>query len=413
MNDINDIHPGKLKRKTRKSNSPSVVDMPSVSSQPSAGNLLGDVLFDADNAVAGSLLDFSETSSSSDSLPEVSLKPVQPEINQPSSPLDQLKSSQTPDPAAPDAETIPSESIAPHRLQKKSPKSKAPQTSENTLPNLDKLQDILNQTRENNQKCLDTLAKLQNTNELNQRKYALSLTIAFAVLAVLTVVGVFIGINLKNNAKSSDLKYKQETYEAALQSQTILQDENDKNRSGADAAFEVYQKIEQGLYEDAVEHFLEIRNKLTHPAETALLEAKIDEIRWKLAENAYHDGVMLYNSSNYEQARDAFVKSQAYKEYTAYSPRLNFYLAMSYYQVGDFEGARNTFAKIFSKLNASDLSPDMDALARYYRAYCAAKTGNESEAYEYFDQFLKKYRYHKFADDAAKQRAKYESARKQ
>ena len=409
MNDINDIHPGKLQRKTRKTNTPSVVDMPATTSQPSTGNLLGDVLFDADSTVTGSLLDLTESATSSEPIPEVTLKPAQPESKAPTSPLDQLKAPQTQDSPSSDTDAAPVESIAPHRLQKKAPKTKASQPAEAPSTNLDKLEEILAQTRENNQKCLETLSKLQTTNELNQRKYALSLTIAFAILAILTVIGVIFGVSLRNNAKSSDIKYKQETYESALQSQSILQDENDKNRAGADAAFEVYQKIEQGLYEDAVEQFLEIRNKLTHPAETALLEAKIDEIRWKLAENAYHDGVMLYNSQNYEQARDAFVKSQAYKEYTAYSPRLNFYLAMSYYLVGDFEGARNTF----SKLNPSDLTPDMDALARYYRAYAAAKTNNESEAYEYFDSFLKKYRYHKFADDATKQRAKYESARKQ
>ena len=46
MNTLSDIHPGKLKRKAKKSPNMSVVDMPVVSGQPSSGNLLGDMLLD-------------------------------------------------------------------------------------------------------------------------------------------------------------------------------------------------------------------------------------------------------------------------------------------------------------------------------------------------------------------------------
>ena len=48
----------------------------------------------------------------------------------------------------------------------------------------------------------------------------------------------------------------------------------------------------------------------------------------------------------------------------------------------------------------------MDANTRYYRAVSAEKTGNDAEAYEQFDQFIKKYRYHKLAEDASKRRTK-------
>ena len=116
---------------------------------------------------------------------------------------------------------------------------------------------------------------------------------------------------------------------------------------------------------------------------------------------------MLYNASNYEQARDAFFKSLSHKENTAYTPRLNFHLAMSLYQLGDFEGARH----YFSRLSPNDLSADMDATARFTRALCAEKLGFDDEAYEQFDAFLKKYRFHKLSDEASKHRAKLEGAK--
>ena len=75
---------------------------------------------------------------------------------------------------------------------------------------------------------------------------------------------------------------------------------------------------------------------------------------------------------------------------------------MALYQTSDFEGARRFFARI----QPGDLNAEMDANTRYYRAVSAEKTGNDAEAYEQFDQFIKKYRYHKLAEDASKRRTK-------
>ena len=420
MNNLNEIHPGKLKRKSKKSTAPSVVDLPAVNDHNSTGNLLGDVLFDSGDALpaASSLLD----NIPQDPIPEeVSLKSPDSTPSQSSSPLDQLHVSikndadentapndDSPRESIAQRESVASrESIAPHKLQKKQNKQKTPEPEPAPL-DLDRLRELLAQSRDINQKCLDSLNQLQNTNIQNQKRYALNLCIAFTILAVLTVIGVIIGVNMRNDAKATDLKYKQETYANAIKAKTILEDEFEKEKRGSAAALEVYQKIEEGLFEESIEKYTQVIDLLTHPAERALLEAKIDDIRWKLAENAYHDGVMLYNASNYEQARDAFYKSLSYKENTAYAPRLNYYYAMSLYQLSDFEGAR----RYFSKINPSDLSPEMDAFTRYYRGICAENLGDETEAYEQFDQFLKKYRYHRLADEAEKHRAKVGSARK-
>ena len=82
---------------------------------------------------------------------------------------------------------------------------------------------------------------------------------------------------------------------------------------------------------------------------------------------------------------------------------------MSLYQLGDFEGARRYFAKI----NSADLSSEMDANTRFYRGISAEKLGDVTEAFEQFDSFLRKHRYHRLADEATKHRAKNESGKKQ
>lgn len=416
MDDLTPITPGKLKRKTKRSPSSaaSVVDLPAVTEYKAHDSILGDALLSPTAAPPTSTPATSEPISPFDAASPALL--LKDDDAQPPSPLDAL-TPQTLHPNRPVATPL-TPSPSPHPIPE-DPASAASATLA-TAPSRERkkitrplpaesvaIEDILAQNREIQQKTLDTLAKLQNANALTERRYGLFLFIAFALLAVVTVVGIVVGIHFQNSAKFNDLKFKHEAYINAVNTKNILEAEFDKEKKGSAAAFEVYQRIEEGLFEESVEKFTAVRNELTHPAEIALLEQRIDEIRWKLAENAYHDGVMLYNASNYEQARDAFFKSLSHKENTAYTPRLNFHLAMSLYQLGDFEGARH----YFSRLSPNDLSADMDATARFTRALCAEKLGFDDEAYEQFDAFLKKYRFHKLSDEASKHRAKLEGAK--
>ena len=413
----------------------SVVDLPAFGSTPSTGNLLGDALFDNDSVLnsRGSdvLSDFKpmeEVKSRTDDVEARSAEQTvlkkeqkeQVELNKSLSPLDMLKNDGNPldnraETSVPEerkmvrveaSDPYSSQSLSSVRRKTLKPRV-AEEVSESNSDDVQKLERVLAQAQDIHEQCLSALTKLQNTNVQNERRYALYLTIAFSILAVLTVVGVYVGVNMHNKSRDNEVKYKSETFQRMVEAKQVAENEFERDKAGSRAAFEVYQCIEQGLFEESVEKFTSVRDILTHPAEIALLEQKIDDIRWKIAENAYHDGVMLFNASNYEQSRDAFLKSLQYKENTAYLPRLNYYLAMSLYQLGDYEGAR----RYFSQINSSDVGSDMDANTRFYRAVSAEKLGDEAEAFEQYDQFLKKYRYHRLADEAVKRRARVESAR--
>lgn len=444
MNDIQPLKPGKLKRKSKRNALTSVVDLPAVGVNAVSGNLLGDAVMnelqgttpEVDDGAACSLVGLTSESTINKSQ-EVNHSDLMDDFQVSesgitlkgefdnelvlSSPLDALRTEKTSDgganefdlPVVDAGKVVKQAELGQSQIVRLSGKKKSakasPVVESCSSAYISQLEDLLEQSREANQKCLDTLAKLQNTNIQNERRYTLNLIIAFSVLAGLTVIGVWVGSSLNSKAKYHESKYRNEAYLNAVTARKILDAEFDREKRGSAAAFEVYQRIEQGLYEESIEKFVEVRDQLTHPAEIALLEQRIDEIQWKLAENAYHDGVMLFNASNFEQARDAFFKSLSHKENTAYSPRLNYYLAMSLFELGDFEGAR----RYFSYINSADLSSDLDAQARYYRAIAAEKLGDEAEAYEQFDQFLRKYRYHRLAAEAAKHRAKVESGRRQ
>lgn len=464
MDDLTTMNPAKLKRRKRSSASTaSVVDLPAVGDAPS-GSLLGDDLI-SDAARAStrshhSLLDLipvardaqpagapAETPSplldnapTDDSLNSklsddkfesqsqmgrknqksnqntednksgerqsiAALKPA-PAVEH-GSPLDALRTDDeinapaAPDPATP---TDPQASVRSLAAQKARRRQTPPpaEPADTPAPIPAKLESLLAQQRDIQTQCIDTLTQLRNTNALNERRYALYLTVGFGILVVVAAVGIFFGVNKQNSAKYQELRFKHEVYTSTLNEKNILAAEYEKEKQGAVAAFEIFKRIENGQLEEAVESFNDTNDRITHPAERALLAHRIDQIRWELAENAFNNGIMLYNDKNFEQARDAFFKSLSLKESTAYAPRLYYFLAMALYQTSDFEGARRFFARI----QPGDLNSEMDANTRYYRAVSAEKTGNDAEAYEQFDQFIKKYRYHKLAEDASKRRTK-------
>ena len=438
---MNDIHPGKLKRKSRKTSTFSVVDLPAVTSTTTTGNLLGDALFDPEPSSPDTrpenllerITDSSDTSDISDSdlfgaqdsdasKRTVQRSDVRSETSlKAASPLDMLKSdedSQLEQFAAGDtsqrkvikidADPASSQSLASVRRKKLKPKDPVVfDEDKDDAQDVVKLEQILRQAQDINQKCLDTLVKLQNTNAQNERRYALYLTIAFSILTILTVVGVYVGVNMHNKSKDSELRLKHDSYQSILEAKKVIEDEFERDKAGSKAAFEVYQYIEEGMFVESVDKFNEVRDTITHPAEIALLEQRIDDIRWKIAENAYNDGLSLFQSNNYEQARDYFLKSLQYKENTSYLPRLYYYLAMSCFNLNDYEGAR----RYFSQIHSSDLNAEMDANAKYYHGIAAEKLGDDADAFDQYDQFLKKYRYHSKADEVVKKRARVESAR--
>lgn len=462
MDDLTAMNPGKFKRRRRSGNSTaSVVDLPAITDTPS-GSLLGDdLLTDTprnDSPPKKSLLDLVASSEISrvneladenlsrapmhdhapqedESKPLISIKSELP--TESSSPLDRLPSADPNIDPIDDTQASPSHPqsttsefdacnsnscLQPNRLssknsnemsslvaQKARRKANAPSPSPTqTTVDQEKLDEILTQNREIQKQCIDTLNRLQNTNSLNEKRYALSLLIGFIVLTIVAVIGIAFGVKRQNTAKFNELRFNHEVYTKLVGEKDVLEREYEKEKQGASIAYDIFKLIEDGQQEAAVEKFNDSREHITHPAERELLSQRIEQIRWELAENAFAHGVMMYNATNFEQARDAFFKSIAQKENTSYAPRLNYYLAMSLYQLSDFEGARRYFALI----SPGDLNSEMDANARFYRAVATEKVGNDAEAFDLYDQFIKKYRYHKFADEATKRRAKLDVSKR-
>ncbi len=240
-----------------------------------------------------------------------------------------------------------------------------------------------------------------------ERKYVLNSVFAYVIFCVLIFAGLYFVFEMRSAKNLADA----DAYEADVQRLTerisIAETELEKAREASHFAFEVYQLIEQARHDEALARFVAVRDRLINPAEVALLQAQIDVLQWKLAENAYREGLDLFGRGSFEQARDAFFHSQSYQTETPYSHLLNYHLATCLFELGDFAGARHTYESALEH----DLPSDLDAEARYRQAVSTEELGEADKAYELYQRFVKRRRYHKHSDDVVRRMGRIERAR--
>lgn len=461
MDDLQDLQPGRIKRKNKKNPSERMMQLPGTDTPSASAAIL------SNDILPSSLLDASSPQSRNSYLLDDLLKQEEPTE---AAPETLLENETPPTPAAPTASATPSTSwlrgvqgegkgpaddiadILQSSIEKRAasqqdmtpaehtPKTVSPldlldaareetktatgredirkltpsQRKKHTKhqapepPTTDAVETTIQRATQAADKTLEAMNQLQAVIDKAERRHFFNSAAAYVLFCVILTLGLYYALNYRASAKYAYQLVQQERYEKLLNAKKILDAEFERDQRASSEAYEVYQLVEQERYEEAIERYIKIQANLTHPAEAALLAQKIDTIRWRMADNAYHDGIILFREQNYDQARDAFFKSLTYKENTAYTHMLHYYLATCLFQLGDFEGARSNFEK--AQENGL-LNAEMDANARYYRAVSAEKVGDLSEAYTQYELFTRKYRYHKNADDANRAKARLEKTR--
>ena len=240
-----------------------------------------------------------------------------------------------------------------------------------------------------------------------ERKYVLNSVFAYVIFCVLIFLGLYFVFDLRSAKTEVDAAYYEGEFDRLSERLSIAEAELQKYREASHLAFEVYQLIEQARHQEALDRYVEVQDAIVNPAESALLQARIDSLKWKLAEEAYRDGLDLFGKENYEQARDAFFKSLAYQPETPYSNLLNYHLGTSLYELGDFEGARHHFDAALEQ----NLPTEFEEEARYRTAVATQEAGQTDRAYDLFERFLKRNRYHKRADDVVRRMGRIERQR--
>jgi tetratricopeptide (TPR) repeat protein len=240
-----------------------------------------------------------------------------------------------------------------------------------------------------------------------ERKYVLNSVFAYIIFCALIFAGLYFVFELRSAKNAADTDYYEAEFERITQRLGIAEAELERYRRASHHAFDIYQLIEQARYDEALLRYVEVQDQLINPAETAMLEARIDTLKWKMAEDAYRSGLSFFNNGEYEKARDAFFLSVSHQAETPYSHLLSYHLGTCLYELGDFEGARN-YLKIAL---AARLPSDLDAEARYLFAVSTEKVGSLDEAFELYESFLKRNRFHKHADDVNRRLGKLERSR--
>ena len=475
MDDLQDLQPGRIKRKSKKNPSESIMQLPGVDPITSSGGTL------SQDALPASLLDATAVQNRGsyllndllkDDLSEPSDLPSSPVIlsdqAEESDPLENgdskppaASASTTPsaswlrgvqadgkgttdsiadllqgsgnkdneDSALPKADSLPAaKAISPldlldaakeeakpaigrEDIRKLTPSARRrtqSQPQEAAAPIPDAVDTTIQRAAKTADKMQEALAQLQAATDRAERHHFFNSAAAYVLFCLILTLGLYFALNYRAAAKYATQAVSQERYEKLLNAKKILDAEFERDERAKSEAYEIYQLIEQERNEEAIERYIKVQADITRPAESALLAQKIDTIRWRLADSAYHDGIILFREQNYDQARDAFFKSLSYKETTAYTHMLHYYLATCLFNLGDFEGARSNFEKA---QESGQLNAEFDANARYYRAVAAEKVGDLSEAYTQYDMFTRKYRYHKNADDANRAKARLEKTR--
>jgi len=319
---------------------------------------------------------------------------------------------QTPLTSASPLDLLAAADAAPERddIRKLTPSSRRRQPQQATpasAPVPDAVETTIQQATKLAEKNVEISNKLEIAINKLERRLFFNSAACYVLFCIILSLGFYFALSYKFESRNMHNAINIQEFKKLEAEKNAANTEYEKEQKASTEAYEVYQLIEQGRYEEAIDRYNKIRENLKHPAESALLAEKIDTVKWRLADNAYHDGIILFRESNFEQARDAFFKSLNYKENTAYTHLLYYYLAMSFYNLMDYEGARS----YFEKAQQGELGSEFDANSKYYRAVSAEKVGDETEAYVQYDQFLKKYRYHRFADEATKHRTKLEKSR--
>ena len=240
-----------------------------------------------------------------------------------------------------------------------------------------------------------------------ERKQVLSSAVAYILFCGIIFAGLYFVFDLRSAKRVTEQEVHEAELQRVVERLALAERELERDRLAAHAAFEVYQLMEQARFAEALERFVAVQDVITNPAELALLQERVDSVRWRLAEDAYRDGLDLFNNGNFEQARDAFFRSLSLKAETPYVHLLHYYLATALHEVGDFEGARNFYRFALN----GNLASDMEVLARYHYAVATENVGATSEAYELYEAFLKRFRYHRLAEDVVRRVGRIDRAR--
>ncbi len=220
---------------------------------------------------------------------------------------------------------------------------------------------------------------------------------AYVIFAALAFIGLLLFFNASIARAQLDrelVTQQQGAFESRI---SELEAEMERRREAENEAYEFYELLASNRRDEVVERFPTVQGRLIDRATIELFRREVDRIRHELAAESFAIGQQQYENENYQEARDAFVRSMAYVELTHYSPTLHFYLAECLFELDDYAGAIRYFDLT---IGADALGRTNSIIAMFHRAEALRRVERFNEAIEAYRLFLRRYESHSWAGAA-------------
>lgn len=239
-----------------------------------------------------------------------------------------------------------------------------------------------------------TIARRQ---EAYESRMALNSTGAYIIFAALAFAGLFLFFraSIARAQLDRDLVTQQQAeFEGRIGE---LEAEMERRRAAETEAYEFYELLASGRRAEVVERFPAVQGRLIDRATIELFRREVERIRHELAQETYDLGTQRYDEEQWQEARDAFLRSVSFVEVAPYSPDLHFRLAQSLFELDDYAGAVRYYELA---IEADTLGRTDSIVATFRRADALRRLERFHEAVDAYEAFLRRYDTHSWAGAA-------------
>lgn len=232
---------------------------------------------------------------------------------------------------------------------------------------------------------------LTRMQEAFQKRSLWSSGTAYVLFTLLVLGGMFLFFQATSNRERLDEAYVNEQigqYESRV---LELEAELERRKEAEREAWAFFELLEKGGKEEVVERFPNLQGRLMDRASVELFRREVDRIRQQLAADAWATGMRAHANSRWAEARDAFLRSRSYSEFTSYTAQLNYYLGDSLFHLNDFTDAVRYYNVAIA---SGELSRDLEPLATYRLGESLRSLGRDREALDAYTSFIQRFPSH-------------------
>lgn len=241
------------------------------------------------------------------------------------------------------------------------------------------------------------LKAIARRQESYERRLTVNSSVAYVLFAALSFLGLL--LFFRASIARTELDEALVAQEAAAlegEIQTLTAD-LERRRESERAAYDFYELLASGRRDEVVERFPTVQGRLLDRATIELFRREVDRIRLELASETYQAGIQHFENEQWQDARDALTRSQAYVDTTAYASDLHYRLGEALYQLGDDAGAIRYFDLA---LPTGELTRQQQIVAAFHRAESLRRLDRSLEAADAYRQFARRFDSHYWAATA-------------